>query len=187
MRLLKRKGYTTISLEELFNSLYHTKPLPKKPICITFDDGYKDGYLNAFKLLKSLGLKGTYFVITNRLNKKNYLTWNELTQMKRKGMEIGSHSASHIDLIKTSPGKVWWEIASSKSVLEKKLQEPIYFFCHPFGHFNSKTEFLLKKAGYLLATTKESGRIAKSSHPYRIPRIRIRRSTTLKQFEALIE
>ncbi len=44
------------SLNDLALHLTVGKPLPQKPVILTFDDGYADAYTHAFPLLKSLAL-----------------------------------------------------------------------------------------------------------------------------------
>src|SRR5690242_15018302 len=40
MALLKRLGYVGITLEEAVDGLAGLRPLPRRPVCVTFDDGY---------------------------------------------------------------------------------------------------------------------------------------------------
>jgi hypothetical protein len=60
MEKLKAKGYNTISSQQIVDYQYKSVPLPKNPILLTFDDGYKDNFINAFPVLKKLGLKGEF-------------------------------------------------------------------------------------------------------------------------------
>ena len=52
MRLLKKWGYTAITYEAACLGLYQNGPLPQKPVCITFDDGYVNVDQNAVPILK---------------------------------------------------------------------------------------------------------------------------------------
>ena len=49
--------------------------LPERALCITFDDGYKDNYQNAFPVLKKHGLAATFFIATGFLD--NGIMWND--------------------------------------------------------------------------------------------------------------
>ncbi len=59
---LKRKGYETVTLGQLHAHLSEGVPLPKKPVVLTFDDGYLDNWVYAAPLLERYGFTGTVFV-----------------------------------------------------------------------------------------------------------------------------
>ncbi len=42
------------------------KPMPKRAVMLTFDDGYTESYIEALPLLEKYKAKGTFFVISNR-------------------------------------------------------------------------------------------------------------------------
>lgn len=67
MLAIKNKGYTTITDKDLLNYLEGKGQLPKKPILITFDDGYRSNYLHAYPVLKELQMKATVYLITSRV------------------------------------------------------------------------------------------------------------------------
>lgn len=50
-------------------------------ICITFDDGYKDNYLNAVPILQECGIPATIFVSTATLKNNKIMWWDELEQI----------------------------------------------------------------------------------------------------------
>ena len=64
MRWLKSHDFHTLTQKELFMALVRGKRLPSKPVLITFDDGYRDIFVNAAPVLERLGLKATAYVIT---------------------------------------------------------------------------------------------------------------------------
>ncbi|HSI68183.1 MAG TPA: polysaccharide deacetylase family protein [Planococcus sp. (in: firmicutes)] len=91
MAAIRAAGYTTITDYELADHLENDQPLPDKPILITFDDGYKSTYTEAFPVLKDLGMKATVNVIASRifespntLHPEEYekITWPEARLMK---------------------------------------------------------------------------------------------------------
>src|SRR5919106_4008401 len=57
MTWLKRNGFSTITQRELFEALYCGRSLGKRPIMLTFDDGYRDVFFNASRVLLPLGMK----------------------------------------------------------------------------------------------------------------------------------
>ena len=57
IKYLKKNGYTSINFDEIDQS-------KKKQIIITFDDGYKDVFVNALPILKKYEFKATCFFVT---------------------------------------------------------------------------------------------------------------------------
>ena len=100
LKYLKENGYHAITLDELLDFLTTGKPLPEKPVILTFDDGYADNYTNAFPLLQKYGMIGHFFIITDFVNEKRaeYMTWPQIEEMSAAGQRFGSHSRDHPDL-----------------------------------------------------------------------------------------
>ncbi|HEY3426639.1 MAG TPA: polysaccharide deacetylase family protein, partial [Negativicutes bacterium] len=64
MAYLHRHGYNSITPDQLIMHLRTGAALPDKPVLITFDDGYRDNYMNAYPIMKKYGFTGTVFLIT---------------------------------------------------------------------------------------------------------------------------
>lgn len=100
MSSIKQAGYSTITDYELADHLKNNTRLPKKPILITFDDGYKSVYTEAFPILEELGMKATINVIASRIyenvntlhpDEYEKITWPEARLMQGT-MIIQSHT-----------------------------------------------------------------------------------------------
>ena len=72
LEVIKENGYTPISVDELIAFVDDGEALPEKPVCITFDDGYTDNYLNAYPMLKEFDFKATIFAIGSSVGKTTY-------------------------------------------------------------------------------------------------------------------
>ena len=100
MNYLAIHNYSVISLSELLKGL-RTDQLPPKPIVITVDDGFKSTYTLAYPVLKKYNLPATLFLYTDFIEKNsNSLTWEEIREMNKNNIEIGSHTLSHCNLLK---------------------------------------------------------------------------------------
>ena len=96
MKWLQEYGFTCITPGQLYDFVANGAELPEKPVLITFDDGYKDNYTNAFPIMKKYGMKCTIFVVTGFLGVyDNYLTWDQAKELLDAGFNIESHTYSH--------------------------------------------------------------------------------------------
>ena len=119
MDLLARRGFNTVSLQELYDYMSSGKPLPPKPLVLTFDDGYLDNWVYAYPILKKYGFKGTIYVNASfvdptieyrpnlddvwseraslgELEDRGFLSWREMKEMVANGvMDIQSHAHTH--------------------------------------------------------------------------------------------
>lgn len=90
MIFLKNMGYTTIFAKDLNN------PLPRRPIVLTFDDGYENNYTEAFPILQKYKMKATIFVVGGMIEepgKLKRLSWDQMKEMEQSGIiDIQSHT-----------------------------------------------------------------------------------------------
>lgn len=113
MRWLHDNGYRTITQRELLAALRCGRGLGRRPVMITFDDGYRDAFFRASPVLLRLGMRATAYVITGRISNgdTDVLTWPLLRALEARGVEIGSHTVSHADLTALSDERVTRELA----------------------------------------------------------------------------
>jgi peptidoglycan/xylan/chitin deacetylase (PgdA/CDA1 family) len=177
---LRREGYETISMRQLIYALSYAEPLPAKPIIITFDDGYRDHYQNAFPLLLKYGYRATFFVFTQVIDEYNvdFMTWDMVKEMHQAGMEFGSHSYRHSDLTNRNVDFLVYEILGSKEAIEERIGEPVRFFCYPSGRYDELTKKVLDSAHFWAAVTTEWGAEQSFADRFEMPRLRIRGSDT---------
>ncbi len=147
MHLLKDWGYTSITISQLADTIRRGGQLPEKPVVITFDDGDLDVYQNAYPVMKELGFVGTFYIVANRIGSEDFVDVPEITAMASNGWEIGSHSYSHLDLVKNY-GSIEFEAAGSRQRLMDKLKVPINSFAYPFGAFEDNVGRKVSGYGY---------------------------------------
>lgn len=70
------KRYSIIPLSEVVDYLKKNKSLPDNVAALTIDDGYVDAYEIAFPVLKEYGVPATIFVVTDFLDKKDWV-WTD--------------------------------------------------------------------------------------------------------------
>ena len=174
MKWLQEYGYTSITPEELYNFIVNGSELPEKPVLITFDDGYKDNYTNAYPIMKKYGFKGTIFVVTGFLGVyDNYLTWEQAGELAENGFSIESHTHNHKSMTEASDDDISKELAKSRDTLKEKLGVEADFIAYPTGTYNLHIAELVKEAGYKGAFTIKYDNASRDSNVYAIERVPI--------------
>lgn len=188
LKYLADHQFTTMTMQELADVRAKRLALPSNPIVLTFDDGYRDFYTNAWPLLRDHGFKATSFIITNAVDQPHYLTWEMIDEMQRSGLiEFGAHTLSHRDLPSLSDTSAKQEIEQSKQTLETHLGHPVRSFCYPAGRFTDRDVALVHSAGFEVAVTTKAGDAKPDQDALRLPRVRIHGTTTLSQFGAMLQ
>jgi peptidoglycan/xylan/chitin deacetylase (PgdA/CDA1 family) len=152
---LKAAGYTFITPSDLVPALNgKVKNFPKKPIILSFDDGYMDLYTDVFPILKQEKVKAVTYIIVDFLNRPNFLFSFQLEDLAKSPLiEIGAHTMDHVALKGMSKDATWYQIAQSRIDLQKELHLPITSFAYPYGSFDQQTIDLVKQAGFTNAVS----------------------------------
>jgi len=188
MKYLKENGFTSLSFDQLYNILSGTEKPPKKPILISFDDGYQDNYKNAYPILKELGLKATIFVITDCIDKNNsYITSKQIREMIKNGIDVESHTEKHYDLSNLSYNVQFQTLKKSREKLEYIEEKKIKYLSYPVGKYNKYTEKAAKDAGYIMAVTTKPGFASKNNGFFFLHRVRIINSQSLNGFKSMLK
>lgn len=169
---LEKLGCNTVTLEQIHAFFTEKRPLPAKPVCLTFDDGYLDNYTVAFPALKRHGMVGTFFITTAVVGDGHHVTWENLRDMHAEGMEIGSHTVHHFELPGLSDWKLREELVDSRTKLNAEVGG-VAFLCYPSGRKSEKVIAEARKAGYSGAVTTEHGTVERMGEGFLMPRLRV--------------
>jgi len=155
-----------------------------KTVVITFDDGYRDFYTDAFEAMRQCGFTATIFLATDRIQNTpvridgvDYLTWSEVAELHKAGIQFGSHTVSHPDLRSLSPEQIEYELGCSKETIEQKLGVAVESFSYPFAfpeEDKTFTQFLvgiLENLGFENGVSTIIGRAGKHDNRYYLPRL----------------
>ena len=184
---LKSRGFTSITMHDLALHLRGDLDLPPKPVVLTFDDGFMNVYQYALPLLKAYGFRGTFFIITGFVGKPEYMTWDQVIDLVRNGMEIGSHTITHPDLTMLSASVRDQQLSVSKQTLEQKLGVQITSLSYPGGAYDATVEAAASRAGYETAVTTHYGADHPAGKPMELSRVRIQGTDQLGSFKWKIE
>lgn len=103
MEYLRDHGYQTVVVSDLIGFVQEGRPLPEKPVMVTFDDGFFNNYHYAYPILRELGMRAVVSVIGSQTElftdngQENaywsYLSLERLREMHDSGVfEIQNHS-----------------------------------------------------------------------------------------------
>ena len=106
--------------------------------------------------------------------------WNEA------GMEIGAHTRTHPRLTRCTDAELQDEVDGCKADLEDRLGSAVTQFCYPYGDVDDRVVDVVRKAGYVAATTTHRGRAVAGADLWRLPRVQIARHHILPQFAARV-
>ncbi len=148
LQYLRDNGYTTITFGSFVDAIKSGRSIPDKTVVLTFDDALDTQYANAFPLLKKYNMTGTFFVYTLVLGHKKFMTWDQVIEVDKAGIEIGSHTKTHAYLIKADAEGLVDEIAGSKKTIEEHLGHGIATLAYPFYQYNETVMTAVQSAGY---------------------------------------
>lgn len=164
MTSLRERGFKTILPSDIAAHFKWGKPLPRKPIIITFDDGYLSNLTLIEPILKKNGLQAVIYLITgqtaetaadrHQFEGKDCLVWTEVLAMqKRRIFAFGGHSHTHNNLAADANPLI--QISECRrQLLLHGIREP-YSFCYPYGQYNQKTIQAVRQTGFQMAVVCE--------------------------------
>ena len=174
MDFLKKNGYGVITLDDFVEGNKARKKFSHKTVVITFDDGYKDNFKNAFPILKKYHFPAAIFLISDFIGiNPNLLSWDQIKEMSQYDIiTFGSHTRRHVYLPEESEEDLNNEIVESKRIIEEHLGKPVYYFAYPSGGFSEHIKSLVAMAGYKAAFTTNRGHDRYNRDLYELSRIR---------------
>ena len=178
LETLKKSGAVGVTFQDLYDAAIFGKELPRKPVMITFDDGYRGTYERALPLLKRYGFRAVFYLLGRKGATQN--TWDpidsesaligedDIKALASEGMEVGAHSVSHRNFSNLNQAEIESEVQESKSYLEQITGKPILSFAYPFGGISDLAKGVLSKSGVFFAVATDSGRHSISEEPMQI-------------------
>jgi peptidoglycan/xylan/chitin deacetylase (PgdA/CDA1 family) len=157
MQALKRAGYTAVTLGEAWASWHDRGPLPRRPVVVSFDDGYRSHFTNALPVLRALGWPGVLNLELKNIRPDYGLTDGQVRALIAAGWEVDSHTIDHPDLRTVDAARLDHELVDSRAEIHRRFGVPASFFCYPAGKYDATVIAAVQRAGYLAATTTNPG------------------------------
>ncbi|WP_345229272.1 polysaccharide deacetylase family protein [Hymenobacter ginsengisoli] len=144
---------------------------PRRPLILTFDDGYLDNYTNLLPLMQQYGYRGVLYLLGDfdvRYNqwdlaqdptepRADLMSEAQKQAFVAAGWEIGAHTLSHPRLASLPATEAAHELAQSKAELERRLGIEVISFAYPYGDLSAETKRLAAEAGFTYAVATDSG------------------------------
>ncbi|MCI0561553.1 MAG: polysaccharide deacetylase family protein [Nitrososphaera sp.] len=172
--------------------------LLRRPVVVTFDDGFQDFYTTAFPIVERYGFRATVFLASRYIGKtfltgRHCLRVQEIRELVTKGVEFGSHTVNHPQLKELSRNEIIYELADSKKFIEDITGSEVSLFSYPYRFpeedcgFTRKLDALLIEHGYSVGVTTAIGLSKPSDNPLFLRRLPVNDCDDEDLFEAKLQ
>ncbi len=181
---LRAAGYEVLGLQAAWEKFRRGDSSATRLAAITFDDGFRDFYTAALPALRRHQCGATMFLPTAFIGQerrsfkgRECMTWDEVREAQRDGIEFGSHTVNHPKLYELDLPRLRAELKDSKTVMEVELGRPIRSFAYPFAFPSADRAFvkmfagLLKETGYDCNVTTKIGLAGRRDDPFTLKRL----------------
>jgi peptidoglycan/xylan/chitin deacetylase (PgdA/CDA1 family) len=173
MRWLDRRGFDGVTLDQVEDSWAGRGMLPRRPVVISFDDGYRSHYTTAMPILRRHGWPGVLSLTLGNIDEPgDPLTPRRVQKLVDAGWELDSHTISHVDLRTVGKRRLRHEVRDSRRIIRYVFHVPADNFTYPAGLYDRRAAAAVKAAGYRGAMTVAPG-LASRRHPFELRRIRV--------------
>lgn len=200
MALLHAEGYRVVSLQVGLQHFYSVGGDAGKTVVLTFDDGLRDFYKNAFPILRKHGQTASVFLPTafigdqpGHFKGQECMTWGEARELHVAGFEIGSHTVNHPRLYELGFDEIRAELANSKAVIEDRLGSAVVSFAYPYAFPVADRSFVrafsdvVAQTGYRYCVTTALGCVKPGDSTYCLKRLPANSSDDAALFRAKLE
>ena len=160
MRFLNENEFTTASLAQFHNFLQFQDSLPPKTVVLAFHTEVRWFYEQVWPILQAYGFTAALFITPAAIGRSSAMGWQEIEALVADGIEIGIRD-SQIDEGENPDRrrqKIENALIDAKDRLSKQLAQPCAYFSYSLeSHADDWTTALLKKYGFHLALTTETG------------------------------
>ncbi len=169
---LKSGPYTVLALPDILKALRDGTPLPERTVAITIDDAFLSVYTEAWPRLKAAGLPMTLFIATKAIDQggKSYMTWDQVRELLRDGVTIGSQTDAHLHMPLADEKTVRDDLAHSNARFREELGNAPTLLAYPYGEASLAVQDMTRKAGFKAAFGQHSGVLHGGEDFFYLPR-----------------
>ncbi|MFF9036939.1 polysaccharide deacetylase family protein [Streptomyces sp. NPDC014892] len=195
LALVDDLGLTPVNTADLAASWRHGRPLPARPVLITFDDGYAGVHRHALPVLAKHGFAASLFVTTGWIEGPHdngealdtMLDWDQVRELADHGVEIGGHSHTHPQLDMLDDDRLRFELRRCRQIVADELGTRPVSFAYPYGYSSRRVRVAVRETGFAQSLAVGNALARRAQGPYALRRVTVRRSTDLAEFERLVE
>lgn len=189
---LRAAGFRSITFADYLAYRRGEQRLPRRPVLITFDAGYRSSLEAALPVLQRFGFTAAVFLVADRLGRTN--TWapdavqeplvsaSDARRMLDWGIELQSHTCTHPRLTRISRLAAFQELVTSRERLEDTLGAQVSVVAYPWSDYDGMVQEMAFDAGYQAGVTLGVGPNYDSTPLFELRRIGMHRDTSLARF-----
>ncbi len=158
----------------------------KKPVILTFDDGYNNNYTDLYPLLKKYNVKATIFVIPSSVGGQYSMTAAQIKEMADSGLvSIQSHTQDHKELASLSADQQKQQFAQSQLSLARITGRIPSVLSYPSGSYDANTLSLAPEY-FDMAVKSRGGLWTVQNNFFEMDRYPVYRDTGMSSFQTFI-
>ena len=181
LKYLTENGYDPI----FFSDLPHLDQY-RKPVILTFDDGYNNNYTDLYPLLQKYNVKATIFVIPSSVGGQYSMTAAQIKEMADSGLvSIQSHTQDHKELASLSADQQKQQFAQSQLAIARMTGRIPSVLSYPSGSYDSNTLSLAPEY-FDMAVKSRGGLWTVQNNFFEIDRYPVYRDTGIHSFQTFI-
>jgi len=176
---LTTHGYTTILPRDLAAHWDHGTPLPRKPVILTFDDGFHDWVTTVLPMLKAHRMVAEFYLTLSAID-DGHISWPEVRALAAAGDGIGAHDVHHVQLAMlgarrrpAAPTAMWAEVSGIRAVIKRQVGVVPDSMAYVGGGYDATLVALVRKAGYTTARSIVRGIVQSEADRYLLRVVRI--------------
>lgn len=181
MEVLTDGGYETLTVSQYLAARRGTRPMPPRPVLVTFDDGFRDFATNAVPVLADTAVRATVFVTSAYIGGTSdwlppdahlpMMSRAELAELPGDLVEVGAHGRTHAQLDVVPHSAARDEIRRSKAEVEDAIGRPVTTFAYPHGYHDARVRRLVQVAGFDGACAVRHALSWSGDDPYALARV----------------
>ena len=188
IQALVQAGFHGVTLDQVRAAWLGTAGLPRRPIVLTFDNGYRSQYTAALPVLRRAGwVADENLQLTGLPPREGGLTQREVRALVAAGWELDTQGYDHADLTELDSAQLRFQVAVTRARIRRLYGVGVSWFCYPSGHYDSAVVDAVRAAGFVGATTVVAGWARPADDPFTLPRLRVLAGTTPTELLAQID
>ena len=186
-------GYRTIDFADWLAYRDGGRTLPKRPLILTFDDGYSCFGERAWPALRARDMGAWVFLVASQIGGTNAWDRGERTfpllgperiaTLQREGVRFGSHGDLHVPLARVPREQAAADLRRSRETLAELLGQSVEVVAYPFSNQNRAVRQAARDAGYRCAVRGKGRMNSPRTDRFGLRRIKMDSTMTVDRLE----